>query len=305
MKQLISVVIPSYNYSRFVCQAVDSALAQTYSPTEVIVVDDGSTDDTRERLRPYGDRIRYIYQENRHLSAARNTGIKASHGDYIAFLDADDAWHPRKLERQWLLSQQLPDVRLISTDVRVIQENEPSEQPRLIGIPKAREISLRELVFGVFFSGGSGAIVHRDCLTKVGLFDESLRSVEDYDLWLRIAAEFKLARILEPLTFIRLHPSSMSRNTRVMETNSLAVINKNFSALPQLRGKFHWKRVAVAGAYRASAAAYSCEQNEYLALLSLCRSVLSWPITCGGTAPFVRLRMGFALLRNSVARLLG
>src|ERR1019366_6906368 len=93
---MVSVVIPAYNYGRFVTEAAECALNQTYRPLEVIVVDDGSTDDTRQRLAPYLDRIQYVYQENRGLSAARNTGIRHARGEWIAFLDADDFWHPQK-----------------------------------------------------------------------------------------------------------------------------------------------------------------------------------------------------------------
>ena len=96
----VSVVIPSFNCGSFVSQAIDSVLAQTCAPAEVIVVDDGSTDDTAERLEPYMDRIRYVFQENRGVSAARNRAVAESRGHCVAFLDADDVWHPRKLELQ-------------------------------------------------------------------------------------------------------------------------------------------------------------------------------------------------------------
>src|SRR5437016_10401011 len=97
---LISAVIPSYNYGHFITDAIESALGQTYPHVEIIVVDDGSTDDTREQLAPYSERVCYIHQENGGLSAARNTGIRAAKGEWIALLDADDVWHPRKLELQ-------------------------------------------------------------------------------------------------------------------------------------------------------------------------------------------------------------
>src|SRR5487761_1421423 len=93
---LVTAIIPAYNYGPLVVEAVESACAQTYPRMEVIVVDDGSTDDTQGRLRPYLDRIRYIRQENRGLSAARNTGIQAAQGEWNALLDADDVWHPQK-----------------------------------------------------------------------------------------------------------------------------------------------------------------------------------------------------------------
>src|SRR5258708_5856521 len=96
----VSVIIPSYNCGRYVTEAVDSALAQTHPPAEVIVVDDGSTDDTEERLRPYSGRIRYLRKENGGVATARNRGIHEAVGELIAFLDSDDSWHPRKLEIQ-------------------------------------------------------------------------------------------------------------------------------------------------------------------------------------------------------------
>src|SRR5208283_2367398 len=97
---LVSVVIPTYNCGRYICETVESALGQTYSPVEIIVVDDGSTDDTRERLTTYGDRVRYIYQQNTGPAVARNRGVQDAQGDWIAFLDADDLWLPYRLELQ-------------------------------------------------------------------------------------------------------------------------------------------------------------------------------------------------------------
>src|ERR1700674_2946625 len=98
MSKLVSVVIPTYNYRQFVVEAVESVLAQTYRPIELIVVDDGSTDGTRAELERFEGQIRYMFQENRGLPAARNRGIRAAAGEYVAFLDADDVWAPTKIE---------------------------------------------------------------------------------------------------------------------------------------------------------------------------------------------------------------
>ena len=119
---LVTVVIPTYNYGRYICQTVESALGQTYSPVEIIVVDDGSTDDTRERLTAYGDRVRYIYLQNRGVSTARNIGIQAARGEFVALLDSDDLWLPDKLERQVTVGIHQPDIGLVATERFAIDE---------------------------------------------------------------------------------------------------------------------------------------------------------------------------------------
>src|SRR3954451_14848952 len=108
----ISVIIPSYNSARWISEAVDSVLAQTLVPQQIIVVDDGSRDDTRSRVRRYGPPVEYIYQPNQGVSAARNTGMQAATGEFVAFLDADDVWHPRKAEFQLRVFSERPDVAL-------------------------------------------------------------------------------------------------------------------------------------------------------------------------------------------------
>src|SRR5687768_199170 len=111
----VSVIIPTYNSGSLVVQAVEGVLAQTRQAEEVIVVDDGSTDDTAERLQQFGERIRVVRQANGGVATARNAGLRASSGDLVAFLDADDAWHPQKLERQIALLQQHPEFGLLAT----------------------------------------------------------------------------------------------------------------------------------------------------------------------------------------------
>ena len=142
----LSVVIPTYNCGAFVGQAIDSALAQTYPAVEVVVVDDGSTDDTAERLRAYGGRIRVVTQENRGLSAARNAGIAAAGGTYVALLDSDDAFHPRKLEFQLRHLTTDPGVGLTGTESFSDPARPWCAQPRRARLRRVRvdpELTLR------------------------------------------------------------------------------------------------------------------------------------------------------------------
>jgi glycosyltransferase involved in cell wall biosynthesis len=156
---LVSVVIPTYNYARFVSEAVDSVLAQTYPSLEVVVVDDGSTDDTREVLARYGDRIRYIYQPNAGLPAARNTGIKAARGEFIGLLDSDDVFHPRKFELQMRYMLAHPEVGMLATDNFTGQSpcwEDPPADPAVEPVPV--EAIVTRSRFGV-----CGVVIRREC----------------------------------------------------------------------------------------------------------------------------------------------
>ena len=287
----ISVVVPTYNYGPFVCEAVKSVLVQTQSLLEIIVVDDGSQDDTAALLEQFGDSIRYVYQENRGLSAARNTGIGEARGEWIAFLDSDDLWHPRKIERISHAISVHPELCAIGSDMVLFSDKPPD--PRQIDgdCMRFRHIGLRSLVYGEHFSGGSGAVVKKSCFDVVGGFDEKLRAVEDLDMWVRLASKFPMARLREPLVFVRVHPTSMSAKAESMEANHRLMIEKTFSSNPLLKHRAYWKRVATARMHRGVAIMYAEAGNYREALLSTVRSLGVCPLTSGHPSPLVRLRM--------------
>ena len=124
MTELVSVIIPTYNRAELAARAVESVLAQSYAPIETIVVDDGSTDHTVERLRPYGDKVRYIWQQNSGVAAARNTGIRAAAGEFIAFLDSDDQWLPWKLAAQVAAFSLCPELQITYTDAAAVDSSD-------------------------------------------------------------------------------------------------------------------------------------------------------------------------------------
>lgn len=233
---LISIVVPTYNCSRFVAQAVESALAQTYSPIEVIVVDDGSTDDTREKLEPFQSRIRYRYQTNGGVSTARNRGIKEARGELIAFLDADDVWLPEKLMKQWESLQAQPECPLIHTDIYHLQE--PAGER--IRAQDQRERLVGSCYLQLFWRNAittSSVLVRRSCLEEVGLFDEEIRgaSTEDKDLWLRIARSHPFAYIGEPLVVYRLHETNGTGQQCKMAEDEHFVLAKALKSDPDLQ----------------------------------------------------------------------
>jgi glycosyltransferase involved in cell wall biosynthesis len=234
---IVSVIIPAWNAAAFVGKAIDSALAQSWTGREVIVVNDGSSDATADILASYGTRIRSITQPNGGLSNARNRGIRESHGEFIALLDADDWWLPDKLARQVDLLQRHPELGFCSTRARIVAPDGtetgdwacPQIDGTLLGT-----LFLRN---GAIPGSGSGVMIRRTVLDRVGLFDETLRSLEDIDLWMRLAAVAGYGCIDEPLTVIVKQPGSMSRNLEVMRTSALQVMRKNRTLLlPEERG---------------------------------------------------------------------
>lgn len=220
---LVSVIIPCYNHARFLPESVESALAQTYPHVEVLVIDDGSTDETREVASRYGDRIRYIYQENAGLAAARNTGIREARGELIGLLDADDRWLPRKLEVQVPHFAE-PAVGLAHTSYRKFPPPDYPEKEWLVpegaGPTYLDELRLNRI-------GVLTAVFRRALALEVGGFDETLRSCEDWDLWTRLIERSQAVGCAEVLAEYRLHPGSMSTNAERMFRSRLRVLEKN------------------------------------------------------------------------------
>jgi PAS domain S-box-containing protein len=296
---LVSVVIPTYNYARFVSAAVESALAQTYAACEVIVIDDGSTDDTRAVLAPQNERIRYLYQENQGLSAARNTGIRAAQGDYIALLEADDLWHPAKLEAQMRYLADHPEVGLLACD-RVKEVPPPWPAVDLAPALSARDITLEDLVLASRF-GPSSVVIARECFNRVGYFDPALRSVEDREMWLRIASVYPIRTLRLPLWWYRIHPANMSAVAPVMERLESCVLREAFTSNPHLRGRFLLRQKALSRAAFASALRYSQCRQHGKAVARLLESMARWPTQLPGeetSTSWVRWRhLGVVLLR--------
>lgn len=285
----VSVVIPAYNAAWCVGKAICSVLAQDFEDRELIVVDDGSSDGTAAVLAGYGERIRVLAQANGGLSSARNAGITAARGGLVAFLDADDWWLAGKLRRQVELMNARPELGFSSTAARV-----EDPQGRLVNLwSRARwSGSFLEHLFGSngdVAGSGSAAIVRRDLFARVGGFDESLRSLEDIDMWMRLAAVSGYDCIDEPLAVILKRPSSMSRNLDVMRESAIRVMKKNRHLLPpELRGGY-W-RACLAGIHGDYAKWRYRSGQRGGALCDVTQLML--------LAPLARGRLGLGLLKD-------
>ena len=227
MDPLVSVIIPTYNRADLVAQAVQSVLNQTYSNIETIVVDDGSTDNTREVLRKYQDRISYVYQERSERSKARNEGFRHSRGNYIAFLDSDDIWLPTKIEKQVQVLNEKPDVGLVYVDVQFIDTHGNPCDGDISWDEPTRQVLYEDLMTHNIVTGTtSSAMIRRTCLENIGLFDESMNTCEDLDLYRRIARYYDFHKINLPLVKFRIHAGNTQHNTSAIAKGWEIMIEK-------------------------------------------------------------------------------
>ncbi|HET8676098.1 MAG TPA: glycosyltransferase [Blastocatellia bacterium] len=251
---LVSVIIPTYNSVQYVVTAVESVLAQAVKDIEIIVVDDGSTDDTQSVMREFGASVRYIRQQNSGVAAARNRGIEESRGRYIAFLDADDTWFPHKLERQLAALDQRPGYSVCYSAFTVVDSD---LKPLFINRSKRAGSALEDLLLRGNIVGSICTVLgERKLFETVGGFDTALSQCADWDMWVRLAELTDFLYVDEPLVTYRQHDANMSRNAPLLEHDSVIVLEKGFAApglAPALRAR---RRRAHARNYMVLAGTY-------------------------------------------------
>lgn len=275
MNKLVSVVIPNYNYARYVGAAIESVLRQTYSPVEIVVVDNGSTDNSLAVLEKFGNKIRLIAQENRGQAGSRNRGVAEAKGEFIAFLDADDLWKPDKLEKQMHCFED-PEVALVYCSV----ERVDAELKRL-GISTAEKSGwlLRDFALSpaaVIQGGESTAIVRKSALEAAGEFDARLSISTGWDMWRRIACRGKIAAVAEPLTLYRQHGNNASKGLATFEQDTRLKLEKLFSD-PAAAEVHAFRRRSYAAHFVALSGAYFQAGQIIPAIRLSLRALLYWP----------------------------
>ena len=284
MPPSISVVIPTYNYGRYIATAVQSVLDQTHPPDEIIVVDDGSTDDTRETIHGFGDSVRYFHQENSGVSVARNHGVEKSVGKLIAFLDSDDYWEPTCLETAVAKFELSERIGLVHWGLREFD----SATGETIGYyleggeqEVAKNLLLNE---GPMIAGHGAIMVRREAFFEAGGFDRDTESSEDWDFCYRVTRKFDVAFVPEALVNYRSHEGGAHRDIAGLDRGMSRFYEKAFAtddvAVLKLRrrayGNFH---KIMAGSY-FHVGAYGKSMSH------AARSILTKP---GNIAYFLRL----------------
>lgn len=232
----VSVIVPAYNAAGFIAETLDSVLAQTYRNFEIIVVNDGSPDTAalEATLQPFASRLVYLRQQNRGVSAARNTGIRAAQGRYLAFLDSDDLWEPAFLASQMAMLEHDPSLDLVYADGLIFGDTRDNGRPFMELFPSQGEVSFESLVLRLCTPLTSAVVVRRDAVLGVGAFDETQRTSEDHDLWLRLAlAGKRLAYQRQVLCRYRRRKGSMTADPVWLAQNNLQVLVKNLARCQQ------------------------------------------------------------------------
>ena len=308
----IGVVVPTYNHAHVLSDAIESILAQTRRPDEIIVVDDGSTDGTQELVSTFDWSIQYVYQDNKGLSAARNTGIRESTADWICFLDADDLWKPRKLDLQ------LASIRSIGPEIGCVYTRFIVQAPRARSLspvpPGEGALTLRNLLRRNWI-GVLTVAARRDLVLDLGGFDEDLDAVEDWDLWLRMAAaNVHFAYVPEPLAIYRLSVGSMHRDAQRMEINGVQMLRKFFERTDLPFGPtdlYRLERLSKASFYVQLAWQAVATGQRNRALSYIWRAIKVWPTvilrseTIGVVVRMPLSRRFYSCLRNWRARISG
>lgn len=229
---LVSVIIPSYNSAHFLERSIGSVLNQTYKNYEIIVVDDGSTDDTSEVVKVFSDNVIYHRQENKGLAGARNAGLKLAKGEFIQLLDADDYIHPEKLEKQ-ISAFTDDDVSVVYSDYVAVDANgstitEATERMR--GDFFDESISIVERLMKECFLLVHAQLTRAEVFRKEGGFDENRRISEDWDMWLRIASRgYKFKYLSGIFAYYVKHDDAMTTNHRLLHDRRLLLLNKFMS----------------------------------------------------------------------------
>ncbi len=278
----VSVIIPTYNRASYICDAIDSVLAQTYTDFEIIVVDDGSTDNTKSVLEKYSERVKYFYQMNKGVSAARNKGIREASGEFIAFLDSDDAWLSFKLAEQVEILDNNPDVSLVFSDAELLEGVERRRYSLERTENKDIISNFQKTVLGLQFNDGSyfkedlfeelldhnlmltpTVLLRKKILEKTKYFNEGLLLAEDYDLWIRVARETPLAFLNRVTATIRIMGDGVSSGSCSARIRYYEWEGKVFEG--QLRvvpGEYRSKiRRKVIQTYNMVAWGYLCDIN--------------------------------------------
>ncbi len=285
----VSIITPTYNAAQYLPAAIDSVLQQTYTDWELIIIDDGSTDNTPSLVRSYlpilGERLRYLYQSNRGQAAARNAGLQVAKGEFVATLDADDLWLPARLARGLAIMDRNPHVGLTHSKVARIDVH-----GNVVGyFDFPAKYQSGKIAVDIYIRRANilcpTVLFRKQCLDVVGFFDETLTAIEDRDLWFRIAERYEIAYIDEILAHSRRTPGSSSSNADRVLKVQLSFVEKHYE-----RHACGWvaRRRALGQIYREQGDFWFSASQLKMSINYYSRSVFRNPLNLENLYMFLR-----------------
>lgn len=278
----ISIIIPTYNHGQFIGKAITSVLHQTYQEFEIIIVDDGSYDDTKNVVNTFGNLVTYIRQNNQGSASARNTGICASRGEFISFLDADDYYAKDNIEKKISFFEKNQDIDWLYSDWQYIDEasnylDKGSSKFRF-SEKKLTGIIFEELLYKRNFISPCTVMMRKFVLEDVGYFDPKILSQEEYDLWLRISLKYPVHYIDEVLTYVTIHSNSLSTNFSKWAQGNAIIVDKLDEIIPNnFWIKKNFIRKIRADKHTFLARDFMQKKQFRVALNHLCKSIAIFP----------------------------
>jgi glycosyltransferase involved in cell wall biosynthesis len=232
----VSVIIPAYNGRAYIAQAIESVLGQSYTDLELLVVDDGSTDDTAAIIQSYGARLRYFCKTNGGPGSARNAGIRHAQGEYIAFLDQDDLWLPNRLAEQVPMLQHDAQLGLVFSDA-LYQTTANQQEHHSFAIDRPFSGHAFAQLFTNNFIPNLTVLVRKSCFDRLGLLDESgtMMITDDYNMWLRVAAHYPIAFVDKPLARYRWHEQNFSADRERALIDTMTALQDVLQRHPHLK----------------------------------------------------------------------
>lgn len=275
----VDIIIPAYNAARYLPAAIESVIAQTFEDWRIVLVDDGSTDNTADVVAPFvyrlGPKLKYIKQSNRGLPAARNVAIANSSAEFLALLDADDVWLPCRLSESLKCFEGRPQVGLtygfndrIDPEGKIVDtfdRRQKHGEGRIAPYIYMRKVDLN----------CPTVTFRRKCVDEVGPFDESLRATEDRDLWLRIALRYEVALVPKVIAHYRMSPNSMSADSGRMLEAQVQFIEKYYGA-PGCG--IMARQIALSQVYKQHATALGTRERPWAGLVSSLRAMALYPL---------------------------
>lgn len=297
--KLVSIIIPAYNKATLTVKTVESVLAQTYSNIEIIVVDDGSTDNTDQALKPFSDKIKYIYKENGGACSARNAGIAKASGDFIGLLDCDDTYLPSKVEECVNYFSKHPECGFVHTAAFFVDDKD--SQLCIYSNKMSQRVGwIGEYLLKKNFICNSTVFARQHCFDKCGVFDETFFIPADWDMWLRLAQYYQAGYIDKPLTKYLATSSFTLKNLDLWEKEMKLMLDKTFLRLPDIKNSL--KAEMVSGVYFRLAMSYLLIDDLFKARKLLMKSLAANSSSFKSIAGLSCLNLAPGLLKKIVRK---